>query len=799
MSPAVAAAATPAFSVHKNGTSQTVAQDTDVKLTWSSEGFDTNNNFASDRFTPTVAGKYLVVVSAQCAQAGACMPSIFKNGALVARSANTNINIGQTPQVTAIVDMNGSTDYVEAFINTASSVVNGTATRTYFSGMQLDGSGGGGGSSQWQDGAAGAIYYNTGNVGIGTALPGSTLQVNTNPALDESRLSIGTPYADNTDDNGMHFYAFSDENNYIDSKVGAGGKTYFRTGHGTEANYARTWMTVDGPTGNVGIGTTTPGYSLDVMGTVRASGEIISTNGNQFRAIAGSYGTFLRNDGTNTYLLITASGDQYGTWNTLRPFHYNNVTGDVVIGNNALFVQHGSNVGIGTTSPWGKLQVNGEYVVHQNTAGWAQYMMDGSSNKSLSMHFGGDATNEWRLGRMADNFGGWEANPVRIDIDAPDTAFYLNGSGNVGIGITSPASKLHVGGGIQLSDDTAACPGASNVKLGTLRFSTGALQVCVAGGWAGVGPVGTTMLPNFPDAIRCAEGAETRTFLLTIVDAARVIYRDSTAGANDMIQFNPATGAYATQSGYGSSDCVTGTKSITTLYAEGKAFNFIGSSLASAAAPTGGIQFNNGSGSLAGDTSLIWDNTNKRLGIGTFTPSYALQVASGQVAGAGAYVNTSDARLKTDVRDLDYGLDTVMRLRPVTFHWKMQTEDWQKGRKLGLIAQEAEKIIPEIVSTARDAEHTKSIAYGDLTPVLVKSVQELKAANDNLRADYAALRDGMRETVNSQYTEIDALRQRIELLDAKLSRLSGDTVPLDGPIHIPHGKVMQKPLAEEAD
>lgn len=142
---ASALAATPAFSVHKNGTNQTVAQNTDVKLTWSAEGFDTNTNFVSDRFTPTVAGKYLIVLSAQCAQAGACMPSIYMNGVLVARSAITDFNIGQTAQASAILDMNGSSDFVEAFINSSSNVIIGTATQTYFSGMQLDGGGSGGG------------------------------------------------------------------------------------------------------------------------------------------------------------------------------------------------------------------------------------------------------------------------------------------------------------------------------------------------------------------------------------------------------------------------------------------------------------------------------------------------------------------------------------------------------------------------------------------------------------------------------------------------------------------------------
>ena len=62
--------------------------------------------------------------------------------------------------------------------------------------------------------------------------------------------------------------------------------------------------------------------------------EVQTISANAFRAVYGNYGVFLRNDGSNTYFLITASGDQYGSWNTLRPFYFNNANGDVTMGHN---------------------------------------------------------------------------------------------------------------------------------------------------------------------------------------------------------------------------------------------------------------------------------------------------------------------------------------------------------------------------------------------------------------------------------------------------------------------------------
>lgn len=72
-------------------------------------------------------------------------------------------------------------------------------------------------------------------------------------------------------------------------------------------------------------GTLTGGLTVD--------GEIVSKSGNGFRIVQGDYGFFIRNDGSNTYFMLTNLGDSLGTWNSLRPLIINNASGAVSIGN----------------------------------------------------------------------------------------------------------------------------------------------------------------------------------------------------------------------------------------------------------------------------------------------------------------------------------------------------------------------------------------------------------------------------------------------------------------------------------
>ncbi len=71
----------------------------------------------------------------------------------------------------------------------------------------------------------------------------------------------------------------------------------------------------------------------NLNGGLTATGEIVSRYANGFRIAYGSYGFFIRNDGSNTYFMLTDSGNSLGTYNNLRPLIINNANGTVTIGN----------------------------------------------------------------------------------------------------------------------------------------------------------------------------------------------------------------------------------------------------------------------------------------------------------------------------------------------------------------------------------------------------------------------------------------------------------------------------------
>lgn len=99
---------------------------------------------------------------------------------------------------------------------------------------------------------------------------------------------------------------------------GTRGRTFFRVKHDTNwFAWREVIFSGDSPT----------------FGTVKATGEVQNIRSSAFRQVNGNFGSFFFQDGASLYLMLTANGDQYGSYNALRPFYVNLSSGLVTLGN----------------------------------------------------------------------------------------------------------------------------------------------------------------------------------------------------------------------------------------------------------------------------------------------------------------------------------------------------------------------------------------------------------------------------------------------------------------------------------
>jgi hypothetical protein len=166
------------------------------------------------------------------------------------------------------------------------------------------------------------------------------------------------------------------------------------------------------------------------------------------------------------------------------------------------------------------------------------------------------------------------------------------------------------------------------------------------------------------------------------------------------------------------------------------------------------------------------------VGIGTSSPSHTLDVM-GDInisgcylfSGSGTYGNcASDRRLKTNIQPLAPVLDRMVQLQPVYFNWKSSNPPeyrYGSGTAMGLIAQEVQQVFPEMVRM--DTNGYRRVNYSELPLLLLESVRELKAENDDLRAQIKSQEERARSQKDD---EVAKLRQEVEELRALITTKS---------------------------
>ena len=558
-----------------------------------------------------------------------------------------------------------------------------------------------------------------GKVGIGTTSPVGTLHLHSADTALRLTSSDGsnTPLAQlQYSGSGGYFLRMGDSSNNEDVMIRTYGNSHFNGG-------------------NVGIGETSPLGKLHVKDGDAGS---ITTNGAHDTIIVeGSANTGINIFSPSTSYQYLAFGDPGGS--NRGYVRYQHSIDQMVLragGTDTVFINDG-NVGIGSSTgvsvPVSRLNVRA-----------ANNHTTGSDREDLvTFHQGISA---WQVGRGAGIRWVGDVSRTMAGISAyvfgveqtglafetggatstgnlnPTTRMVIDHNGNVGIGTASPDYTLVVGN--NSTYHTLKVQGINANLAATVKFkhhggggrngidpewniSRGSNQTSFnTGVTSGNNPVGglafwnNTIGGSNVDAMRLKDNGDAifgyNVGIGKSTPSAKLHLRDTTSDT-----INAAT-SVAKFDGSGG---------------DGLAFGNMQSSPYSSWIQAGYLAdgynpaFNNG-------YPISLNPVGGNVGIGITNPSEKLHV-SGNILATGTVNASSDISLKDNITPIPNAIDKVLQIRGVTFN-RNDIED--NPRQAGVIAQEVEKVLPEVVSEGEDG--IKSVAYGNMVSLLIEAIKE---------------------------------------------------------------------------
>ena len=425
-----------------------------------------------------------------------------------------------------------------------------------------------------------------------------------------------------------------------------------------------------------------------------------------------------------------------------------------------VFFSNAGQVGIQTVTPSATLDVNGEGLMTNLLITDSSSVAGTVSSQSTSTIDDGEwladsSNNYWYLAKESDNSTTRTAS----------NALVMTDNGRLGIGTTAPTASLHVSGTVRLASlnngalqsdalgnlSTINAPaltdsqtfslvaGSTTATETLLTLSTGNTVTLQASGTLSFSsPATDTLVLETPvnDTLEDDDG-DTR---IALIDT------DGVATSSDALVISVAGSETLRIDSSGQVGIQTATPSATLdVNGEGLMTNLLitdSSSVAGTVSSQSTATLDDGEW-MANTTNNYWylakesDNStartaanalvmtdNGRLGIGTTAPTVALDVV-GDINATGAITTSSDRRYKIQIENLQNSLSLILQLRGVRHHWKREAFPEKKfpdGPTLGLIAQEVEPLIPELVNT--DENGYKSVDYAKLSALLTQALQE---------------------------------------------------------------------------
>ncbi len=423
------------------------------------------------------------------------------------------------------------------------------------------------------------------------------------------------------------------------------------------------------------------------------------------------------------------------------------------------------------------LQTNGAgvlgWVSGSSLSGVGDFKADGSipMTGALELLSSTDATTPELTFNGDENTGIFQPAPDQIGFSTAGTqAMVINETGRVGIGTATPITNLHVQGNAYLSgriygdgafDSYAYVHGAGVELAGNnrniLSGSKGA-NLTIAIGSALEQPTGRVTVHNqtsFAEAVGI--GTTSPAGLLDVTNGAvgAVGHISTKVMANTTTADSYNVGAYS--AGPVGKMIVTseeGTHRQAMVFSDGNATSTVF-----------GLSTSANSGSTWNPRFVVTQSG--FVGLGTSTPDVALDVV-GDIEYTGTLTDVSDQRLKEEIKPLESALDKVLALEGVSFVMK---GDENKRVEIGVIAQQVEPIIPEVVHTAQNEQKTKSVNYIGFIGYLIEAIKELREYVFNTNAtqdrEIATLKEQnqqLLEMLKNQKEQMDKMEKTLENL-----------------------------------
>jgi hypothetical protein len=540
-----------------------------------------------------------------------------------------------------------------------------------------------------------------GNLGIGTTTPLAKLDIQ---GTQGQLFSV-------TDNLSGSIFAVSDISGVPIFDVNSSGVSYFD--------------------GDVGIGTTSPSGKLDVNVENGVSTVTISRGGSNLTA-----GTALGNivfpadyNGTpTTYASIDAYANALSGVRGSLDFKVKSTGGSLLTGMTVYGTNSGANVGIGTTSPSTLLHIEGSsagylQTIKNTTAGGDYLQMLAETGDAVFQFESGGTGGEATLNMYRDG-----TQYVKISADAGVDNYFNNGA-NVGIGTTSPGSKLQVAGEIRAADGNKGTPSytfTSDTNTGMYSDTANVIDF-TAGGTkslsvttSGATVYGSALMPSNVAILLQNQNNNNQFYIRNSgVSDATFQVGQGAPGSNVRFFINGSGNV-----GIGNTASTASVKLEVTGNTLLKNSNGVGDLYLGNYATANHFRFHTNNANTYFDMNcgdIYW-----RQGTSTryqFFPSTANMTVQGTIT------QNSDVRIKENVVEISDCISKVQAMRGVYYN---RTDFNTEVTKVGVIAQEVEAVLPELVLDSPETG-LKSVAYSELTSVLINAIKEQQEIIEDLK------------------------------------------------------------------